>query len=327
MTTRKPRRQTRTRAVAPPPTLPDRRLMEQQMAALGRLLEAQDFASLDEANAFIQRQLAAGQPLAAAPATPLEAAQELVYRALEATGPRRLRLAREALALSPDCADAYVLLAEATRAPQEARDLYVQAVRAGERALGPAALQQDVGHFWGILETRPYMRARQGLAEVLWALGEHQEAIRHLRELLRLNPGDNQGLRYTLANWLLTTGDDPALEGLLAQYPDEGSAAWAYTGALAAFRRHGAGAPADAALREALQANPFVPLFLLGARELPHQLPAYVGFGDENEAVAYVAEAAENWLATPEALNWLATVLTRAAPPPPAAKPRRLRRK
>jgi hypothetical protein len=31
-------------------------------------------------------------------------------------------------------------------------------------------------------------------------------------------------VRYTLAAWLLATGDDAALEDLLGQYPDEGSA-------------------------------------------------------------------------------------------------------
>ncbi len=321
---RKPR--TGQRQQAPAAVSFDRRSMEQQMRAVTRLLEGHDFASLDEANAFLQQQLATGQPLAAPPATPLEEAQELVYQALETTGARRLALARRALALSPDCADAYVLLAEAARDPQEARALYEQGVRAGARAVGPEPCREDVGHFWGILETRPYMRARQGLAEVLWALGERRAAIGHVQDMLRLNPGDNQGLRYTLATWLLATGDDAALEGLLGRYPDEGSATWAYTRALAAFRRHGAGPPAGAALREALTINPFVPAYLLGLKPLPRRLPAYVGFGDEDEAVAYIAEAAEPWLASPEALAWLATVVARDAPPPAPARPRRRRR-
>jgi tetratricopeptide (TPR) repeat protein len=304
----------------------DRRVMEQQMQAITRLLEGHDFASLDEANAFLQQQLATGQPLVAPPATPLEEAQELVYQALETTGPRRLRFAREALARSPDCADAYVLLAEASGDPQEARALYEQGVRAGERALGPAPFREDVGHFWGILETRPYMRARHGLAAVLWHLGEREAAIGHVQDLLRLNPGDNQGVRYTLATWLLATGDDAALGDLLGQYPEEGSATWAFTRALAAFRRHGAGGPADAALREALATNPFVPAYLLGLKPLPRRLPAYVGVGAEDEAVAYIAEAAEPWLTSPEALVWLATVVAGDAPSPVPARPRRRRR-
>ena len=305
----------------------DRRVMEQQMQAITRLLAEQDFGSLDEANAFIQQHLAGGQPLAAAPTTALEEAQELIYEALETTGARRLALARRALERSPDCADAYVLLAEATGDPGEARALYEQGVRAGERALGPVAFRDDAGHFWGILETRPYMRARHGLAAVLWHLGEREAAIGHLRDLLRLNPGDNQGLRYTLATWLLATGDDAALEDLLGQYPEEGSATWAYARTLAAFRRHGPGDQADAALREALATNPFVPAYLLGRKKLPRQLPAYVGFGDENEAVTYVAEAVEGWLATPRAVAWLAAVLALDASPPAPAKPRRPRRK
>ena len=308
------------------PAALDRRLMEQQMQAITRLLAEQDFGSLDEANAFIQQHLAGGQPLAAAPTTALEEAQELIYEALETTGARRLALARRALERSPDCADAYVLLAEATGDPGEARALYEQGVRAGERALGPAAFREDVGHFWGILETRPYMRARHGLAAALWHLGEREAAIGHLRDLLRLNPGDNQGLRYTLATWLLATGDDAALADLLGQYPDEGSATWAYTRALTAFRRHGAGGRADVALREALAANPFVPAYLLGLKPLPRRLPASVGFGDEDEAVAYIAEAVEPWLASPQALAWLATVVARDAPPPAPARLRRPRR-
>ena len=40
-------------------------------------------------------------------------AEDLVYEAWEAAGPRRAVLARRALALWPDCADGYVLLAQA----------------------------------------------------------------------------------------------------------------------------------------------------------------------------------------------------------------------
>src|SRR5262245_39736743 len=45
--------------------------------------------------------------------TPLGRAQELMYQAFEQRDPdERVRLAHEALEVSPDCADAYVLLAE-----------------------------------------------------------------------------------------------------------------------------------------------------------------------------------------------------------------------
>lgn len=38
----------------PLPPLSDRRLMDQHLAQIGRLLEGQDFATIEEANAFLQ---------------------------------------------------------------------------------------------------------------------------------------------------------------------------------------------------------------------------------------------------------------------------------
>ncbi len=311
-----------TDAGDPFPDLPDRRLMEQQMAQIGRLLQSRDFASIEEANAFIQQMLATGGIPEDVPQTPLDQAQELIYQALEATGKRRVTLARKALTLSPDCADAYVLLAEATRDPLEAKAHYEQGVEAGERALGPRPFKEDIGHFWGIMETRPYMRARQGLAEVLWVLGKRQDAIGHATDLLRLNPGDNQGIRYLLVNWLLSAGEDDALERLLTAYPDEGSAVWAYTKALWTFRRKGAGAGATRALKAALRTNPHVPFYLFGLRELPEELPGYIGMGDESEAVSYVAEAITNWIDSAGALDWFAGTMERLAAQG-VARPRR----
>lgn len=312
MTTRKSRGGKRRPSVqgTPEPVF-DHRLMEQQMAAVGRLLADKEFASIEEANAFLQETLAKGALPSPGPTTPLEEAQEVIYQALESSGKRRLELARKALAISPDCADAYVLLAEAAADPQEARRHYEQGVQAGERALGAEAFAESAGHFWGLIETRPYMRARLGLAQVLWYLDERQEAIGHLQAMLTLNPNDNQGVRYLLAGWLLATGDDDALEQLLTQYPDEWSASWAYTKALHTFRRKGPGKAADAALKEALEVNPHVPLYLLGVEPLPKDLPGYYSPGDRNEAVTYLAEGAEGWLQTPGAMKWLEESLPR----------------
>ena len=287
----------------------DPRAMERALADIGKLLSEQNFNSAEEANAYLQELMASGGlPLAgaSAPETALEQAQEVMYQAWEASGQQRIKLARKALTISPDCADAYVLLAqEASGSLREAADLYAQGVQAGAHALGPQAFTDDVGHFWGILETRPYMRARAGLAQCLWMLGEREPAIEHYRDMLRLNPGDNQGLRYTLAQWLIMVGADDQLEGLLDRY-DEPTAAWTYTRALAQFRREGPSPAAETALRAALEANRHVPAYLLGRKRLPNRLPQYMQFGDDNEAVDYIVTAAQNWRDTPGALDWLA---------------------
>lgn len=295
------------------PQILDPRLVEEQLASVTRLLSEHDFDTLDEANAFLQSALTSGDIPRSEPETPLEQAQNVIYEALRAQGKQRQKLARKALGISPDCVDAYVLLAEASKDIEEARSFYEQGVHAGERALGEDVFREDEGQFWDILETRPYMRARLGLAEVLWEMDERQAAITHAADLLRLNPGDNQGVRYILANWLLAVGDDAALTPLLARFPDEASAQWAYTTALHTFRQFGAGRKADKAIRKALDINPFVPFYLLGLKPPPEHMPEYYSMGDESEAIVYIFDSVEGWVETDGALEWLADAMMQMA--------------
>ncbi len=242
----------------------------------------------------------------------LQDAQDLIYDAWETSDPReRVRLANEALLHSDDCADAYVIFAEEIPATlEEKRDMYLAGVEAGERAIGQRAFNEDVGHFWGLLETRPYMRARAGLAACLWQLGEREEAVTHYRDMLRLNPNDNQGIRYTLLGCLLAIGSDDQAADLLddPDYADDATATWPYSRTLLAFRRSGPGRQVEARLSEARRTNPHVPAYLLGKKRLPEELPGMIGFGDESEAIAYAADNLEAWRSTPGALEWLAEV-------------------
>jgi tetratricopeptide (TPR) repeat protein len=236
---------------------------------------------------------------------PAHRAEDLVYDAWEATGARRAALARQALALWPDCADAYVLLAQETASLEEARELLERGVAAGERAIGRKAFAQDVGHFWLVFETRPYMRARAALAAVLWRLGRHNEAAGHQRELLRLNPNDNQGLRYRQTLWLLTLESYDELDELFVAYHDDGAPGLIYTEALAAFRRRGDAGTSRDLLAQARKLNPHIPAYLTGRKTLPKQRPAYTVFGEQTEAIDYAAGAGELWASVPGAIAWL----------------------
>jgi hypothetical protein len=238
--------------------------------------------------------------------TPLALAQALVYRAFEERDEqRRVELAKEALDICPDCADAYVLLAEHAKSRKEALHLYEQGVAAGERALGPETFRRQAGFFWGLLETRPYLRAKLGLAHSLWTAGRRDEAVQHLQDMMRLNPGDNQGIRYTLAGFLLFLDRDDDLARLLQQYPDEASAAWAYTKALLAFRQHGDTPEARQLLQEARKTNQHVPAYLLGEKFPPTERPGAYSPGDESEALNYLGGFLAGWRDTPGAIAWL----------------------
>ena len=234
-------------------------------------------------------------------------AQQIMYDAWEApTRQRAVALAKKALTISADCADAYNLLANATaKSIEEAIDLYTKGVEAGERSIGEQAFREDVGHFWGLLETRPYMRARAGLAECLWAAGRHDESIAHYQDLLRLNPNDNQGVRDLLMPRLIELGRDKDAEKLFKQFKDDGMASWLYSRALLDFRKHGDSPSAKASIQAAIDENKFVPSYLLGRKKLPRNLPSYYGFGDDAEAVLYVHGNKAAWQATRGALEWL----------------------
>jgi tetratricopeptide (TPR) repeat protein len=258
----------------------------------------------------------------------LERAQELMYQAFEETNPgNRIALAHEALSISPNCADAYVLLAEEEADTiQRALEYYRQGVAAGERALGKDFFEENAGDFWAILETRPYMRARQGLAEVLWRLKRHDEALEHYREMVRLNPNDNQGIRYLLLALLLEIGREDDAAELLQEYEDEWSAVWLYTRTLLGFRQHGASTRANKALAEALKENPHVPTYLTGKKRIPNTLPPLIGMGDEDEAIAYASDHLNHWRRTPGAIAWLRERSQAKRKSPPAPRRRKARR-
>jgi hypothetical protein len=252
-----------------------------------------------------REQLQGGGLSRRAPVTRQERAQELVYDAWGMVGRRQIILARQALDLWPDCIDALVILAQRASDPQAARDLYARGVAAGERVLGREVFE-EAGRFWGLLEARPYMRARFGLGMSLWhGGGAREEAVEHFRELLRLDPNDHLGARHILGHALLTLWRHDELEDLFARYPKDAYAERHYSRVLLAFRCTGDALAARHHLVVALKYNRHVPKYLLGHAELPGRIPSSVLVGSEDEAATYAFDALALWKDSPGALDWL----------------------
>ncbi len=219
----------------------------------------------------------------------LDDAQDVMYDAWDADGTERVRLARKAVGISPLCADAYVLLAdETTVSDTDAIAFYRLGMEAGERALGPE-FEELKGEFWSWLQTRPYMRARAGLAGALYRTGAVDEALTHWSALLALNLNDNQGIRYTLVLVLLDHGRDDELRDLLRVHEDDGGIAITYTQALVAFR-DGDPAASDI-LIDALRGNRHVPAILSGTSPPEPSPHGYLTMGGADEATWYVEQA------------------------------------
>ncbi len=284
----------------------DRRGIEKGISEIQRFMATQNFSNIEEAEAAIQSRFL-GRSIDSFPstaATPLERAQEIMYDAFEARGRTRIKLARRALAISPDCADAYGLLAARTNNLDKARDLLKEAVAAGERAV--RSLGIDAGEIaWGDIRCRPYLRARFALAGVLRGFGEVEDALREFVEILRTDPDDHQGVRYELLTLLLELKKDREAHALLEQFPDEGGALWPYARALLAYRQEGGSAEADRLADRALKANPFMWKFLAGTQDPPFDVPEAYRPGSREEAIVFAEDLAPIWQDTPGAAEWI----------------------
>ncbi|HYW15523.1 MAG TPA: hypothetical protein VE891_05145, partial [Allosphingosinicella sp.] len=231
-------------------------------------------------------------------------AEDLIDRAWEArTTSARVKSARRALAIDPDALDAYVILAQSTEALPEQIALLREAVRIGRVQWAEAIRRPKDHHFWLDIETRPFMRALHDLALTLWAHGEREEAAGLADFMLKLNPNDNQGIRFLALEWHGALKKWGSVERLLKRYRNDERTEYLYAAVLNAFRK---GEDADERLAQAAEVNPFVPQLLLGRSAMPEKagLP-YVEFGSREEAAGYARSSFEAWGNVPGALAWL----------------------
>lgn len=275
------------------------RALQEAMAEL----QGKNFESIEEVNEFLNKKFLGSSPKKM-PKGIKEQAMDLVYDAFEATGSRRYQLAKEALGLDPNNADAYVILAEKTKTLEEAADMYEKAMKAAEEELGKSFIKENKGHFWGLIETRPFMRAKFHYAQTLYRLGKMDDAVKQYQQLLDLNPNDNQGVRESLFIAYMHSGNVKSARELLEKYEEE-TAQGLYNKVLLEIYEHGFTAQAEKLLAEAKKQNRYVIPFLREKKRIPKQLPDYYGWGDENEAVIYAAGHLELWKRIEGLEDWL----------------------
>lgn len=283
---------------------------EKLLAKLTKELDAQNFKTDEELNKYLQENIMGnkldfyeGSELSDA-----DKAQDLVWDAWELeNADDRIELALQALKLDKNCADAYNLLAEdKAKNYLEILNYYLKAIEASKKSLGKD-FEEFKGEFWGFHQTRPYMRAMAGLAATYFNSDQIQRAINTWEEMLELNPNDNQGVRYGLITALLTVKKFKDAEKLLNDYEDDGSATWLYSKAYLFYNQKNKKPLATKVLVNAFRFNPYVPFYVFGIRDMPDEMPQYVGFGDENEAIEYVDSAVHLWGENKKIMKWLLT--------------------
>ncbi|KAI0751404.1 hypothetical protein C8Q80DRAFT_1268646 [Daedaleopsis nitida] len=176
------------------------------------------------------------------------------------------------------------------------------------RILGPTCFDDDSEYaerFWGLLETRPYMRVLQAIVRLAFEVKDYNKSANTMIEMLRLCPGDNMGQRDWLGSFLLQAGrtahalsfvqtwlslpkdvywpprggctfEAPSQELLTAEFIEQnkkwGPASMLYTAALASFKLWGDCELARQYLRVAASANPYVFVRILAKVDQPKVL-------------------------------------------------------
>ena len=216
---------------------------------------------------------------------------------------RAVKSFRRTLELDPQHADAHnhlgIVSLEA-RKLKEAEEHFRAAVDGGQRYLEHEGDTVP----WGVAENRPYLRGLANLALVLVEQKQWAEALAIHKQMLLLNPNDNQGVRYLIGIECLRVGDNAGAIDAFQKYLHE-EVGCAFGLALANLHAHGHSADIGEPLLTGFGANRYVAPMLLG--EPWERLDAFHGsnMAEPDWAHDVIAAQADLWHAVPRGAELL----------------------
>jgi len=283
----------------------DRFASERNFAIIGELIKDKKFDSIEEINDFLKSSF--GEHLENVPkgTDNKSKSKELVYEAYNHPKKVAYQMLKEALELDPNNIDVYNFLGEKTNDYDKAIKYYKKAIKIGKANLGEKYFEENMGYFWGLIETRPYMRAMMGLGYCYAGIEEFEKAKKIYRRMLDLNRMDNQGIRYLLAPLLLRNDDLSEYEEFMESVESENCAVYNFTNALYKFKKLGKCAKSDNELKKANKQNKYVLDYMIGIKEIPQEMPQFMSLGSENEAIIYIYDNFGLWIETQDAIPWI----------------------
>jgi tetratricopeptide (TPR) repeat protein len=279
---------------------------QKAMLDLHRLMEAANLKTEEDYERFAREMTGKTIPSFEKEALSAEEqAQDLVYEAAETEDALQAdKLIFQAFALDPDCVEAFEYLAEVAGSPMLSLMFFKNGFSAARKKLGEPYFKKNKGRFWGLVETRPYMRCLQGYADVLYLLGQAPAALEVYFEMLALNPNDNQGVRDQAGLYCLQLNKLDEFEKLATDYADDFTAFFHYNRVLFSFLKEGDSETTRSFFAEAKKRNKHVPQLLVSRKQLPPLGDAY-SLGEKTEAVYYATFARDIWQSKIGSISWL----------------------
>jgi tetratricopeptide (TPR) repeat protein len=310
----------------------DPRGAEPMLKLIRRIAESRNFESQEEFERFLNEDFIGKTPeeLAAmadaiAPPTPVEQADRLIDELPEdATDEHIIRTARQALAISPDSIAAWLMLGIHAPDDSKAMEHFEQGIQRGKQRFREEmeSIHDELG-LWGHIAARDLIRLMSEKAKLLENEKGSGQAIAIYREILKLNPRDNHGVRGDLLLLLVIQRRIEEARALVDAYPNDADTAiaWgrAFVSIVEAIDRTGYELPeediserfssseaflktlgpefdhARKDVRKAVEVNPFVPLFFSEPGLYEVQTDDMVAFGGPYEAIDYLKRWSVLW--------------------------------
>lgn len=224
--------------------------------------------------------------------TILDDAYELLEVAEHAkTKKQAIKLAKEAYELCPDCFDAILFQVDLEENSLKREKLLNEGLDFERERLEDEEYftKNNIGHFYGLFETRPYIRGMYSKASYCLIDGKVKQARDICKEILRLNENDNTGARYLLMAIYATLEEEKDMIDLYNKYPEENLVMLFPLFVL--YYKLGNYDKAKEYLKRINKANPDFIKFFKGTIKRNENIPdRYYQKGDSSEVIMYFEE-------------------------------------
>lgn len=224
--------------------------------------------------------------------TILDEAYELLEKAENTKSKTQaIKYAKEAYETCPDCFDAILFQVHLADNPLKRWKLLDEGLEFEKDRLEDEGYfeKDNVGHFYGIFETRPYIRGLYAKADYLILDGKIKQARDVCKEILRLNENDNTGARYLLMAIYAYFEEENDMLKLYKKYPEENLEMLFPLFIL--YYKQGNDKKAKEYLDRINKANPHFIKFFKGTMKENTDIPyRHYAKGDSSEVIMYFRE-------------------------------------
>lgn len=221
--------------------------------------------------------------------TPLDDAYELLEKAENTKNKKEaIKLAKKAYEKSSECFDAILFQCDLEEDGIKRMKLLDKGLEFEKNRLMKEKYfdKENIGHFYGIFETRPYIRGLVAKTEYLLEDGKLRQAGNICKEILRLNQNDNMGSRYLLMAIYAALEEEKEMLNLYKKFPEENLEMLFPLFAL--YYKSGNDKKAKEYLKRIDKCNSnFVKYFDGTIKKSEKEIPGYYSRGDSSEIFMY----------------------------------------